>query len=103
MKREEDLKEDELLLYAQLDTLTNNLVANTSDYSLDSDMKIVDPLNDSMPSRANGVHQVNQIDNNKIQIDAHSKTDIGYSTSHYVRYKFQDGKHIKIWECGICK
>lgn len=27
----------------------------------------------------------------------------GFGTSHFVRYKLQEGKHVKIWECGICK
>lgn len=25
------------------------------------------------------------------------------SLPHYIKYKLQDGKHVKVWECGICK
>lgn len=46
------------------------------------------------------------LDNNeKINNNFKSNTDIKckIDNSHYVKYKLQNGKHIKTWECRICK
>lgn len=107
VKREE-LKDDDILLYAQLDTMTN-LAASASNCSLSPDIKMVDPLQNPLPLATEGELQDQQNKNNNTQVNMGkqavlSKNDtFGYSTAHYVRYKLQDGKHTKVWECGICK
>nr|CAH7725771.1 unnamed protein product [Callosobruchus chinensis] len=74
-----------MLLFAQLDTLS-------SDFQIVQEVEI-DQTGD--PGRSS------QLDQDSIAAEL-SKLPLGGSTSHYVRYKLQDGKHVKIWECGIC-
>lgn len=95
------MKDDDIYLLAQLDNLTNNITAPSSTFPLTPEIKVMDSLQ-GLQTTSNGVLQDHQFETNKLPILSKSEA-FGYSTSHYVRYKLQDGKHIKIWECGICK
>ncbi|XP_018563493.1 zinc finger protein 737-like [Anoplophora glabripennis] len=91
----EDIKDEEdILLFAQLDNLANNISSN-NDFQMVQEVEVVDRLHASDEFR------------NKLPIDltkfpTTSEAQHESNTSHYVRYKLQDGKHVKIWECGIC-
>ncbi|KAJ8944346.1 hypothetical protein NQ318_016153 [Aromia moschata] len=94
IKAEEIKDEDDILLFAQLDNLTNNISNN--EYQIVQEVEVVDQLQGT-PNEFG----------DKLPIDLTKLSDTGSdmqnegSTSHYVRYKLQDGKHVKIWECGI--
>lgn len=38
-----------------------------------------------------------------IELTVPCKPDVKVERSHFVKYIIRDGKHIKVWECGICK
>lgn len=92
----EDIKDEEdILLFAQLDNLANN-ISSSNDFQMVQEVEVVDRLQTPDEFR------------NKLPIDltkfpTSSEIQHESNTSHYVRYKLQDGKHVKIWECGICK
>ncbi|KAI4455214.1 zinc finger c2h2 superfamily [Holotrichia oblita] len=57
--------------------------------------------------------QLNQLINTnnfnpKINFDLYNNKNVSNAKadgnlSHFVKYKVQDGKHTKVWQCGICK
>lgn len=98
------------MLFAQLDTITNNLAASSSSYAtLNSEMKIMDPLHNELQTTIDDSlqgegYETHKSSMNSTKVPLISKNESpGFGTSHFVCYKLQDGKHVKIWECGICK
>nr|CAI5837247.1 unnamed protein product [Callosobruchus analis] len=82
-----------MLLFAQLDNLSSSLANGTSDFQIVQEVEI---------DQMGGARRSSHLDEDSIEAEL-SKLPLGGSTSHYVRYKLQDGKHVKIWECGICE
>ncbi|KAJ8971189.1 hypothetical protein NQ317_005359 [Molorchus minor] len=94
--KSEDIKdEDDILLFAQLDNLTNNMANN--EFQIVQEVEVVDQLQAAQSDFAGKL----PIDLNNLSTNSELQYT-GGNTSHYVRYKLQDGKHVKIWECGIC-
>ncbi|CAH2003583.1 unnamed protein product [Acanthoscelides obtectus] len=92
LKTETMRDEDDLFLFAQLDNLSNNIGSLNSDFQIVQEVEI---------DELGGGSRNSDVDETVIETDLR-KSPPGGSTSHYVRYKLQDGKHVKIWECGIC-
>lgn len=104
-----------MLLFAHLDSISNNLAANSNDFPITQNVEIGDHSENTEQEIVSKDELQEQFDNkiamtlDKLSQATTSGIDVGNSenmnlnTSHFVRYKLQDGRHIKIWECGICK
>ncbi|XP_050515635.1 zinc finger protein 710-like isoform X2 [Diabrotica virgifera virgifera] len=86
---------DDVTLFAQLDNITNNLTASISDTAMATPIFITAKL----PEIQNESTEIEELQNKSFLPDPLN----GNHISHFVRYKIQDGKHVKIWECGICQ
>ncbi|XP_072397785.1 uncharacterized protein [Diabrotica undecimpunctata] len=86
---------DDVTLFAQLDNITNNLTASISDTTMANPMCI--PIR--LPENRTESTEIEDVQNKSFLPDPLH----GNHISHFVRYKIQDGKHVKIWECGICQ
>nr|XP_023017882.1 transcription factor E4F1-like [Leptinotarsa decemlineata] len=100
IKREEMKDEDDILLFAQLDNITNNLAAHSNDFHLGQNMDRMEEAANLMQSSFN--NNINEKPPTDLNNSSETKLNEGHGTSHYVKYKLQDGKHVKVWECGVC-
>ncbi|XP_057670679.1 zinc finger protein 836-like [Diorhabda carinulata] len=99
--KNEELKDDyDLSLLAQLDDITYNLASDTNDLPMVRDLELPSPISEtSNNSLQNGMSNFKENDLPDLQFSPNKEP----SNVHYVKYKLQDGRHVKIWECGICK
>ncbi|CAH1105315.1 unnamed protein product [Psylliodes chrysocephalus] len=109
IKREELKDEYDIFLFAHLDNITNNLDSGSNDLPFTPEMDMSQQMRDQVseqPTIENESNNVDDKDSEELNISLlkDQGPDMnGNSTSHFVRYKLQNGKHVKMWVCGICQ
>ncbi|GJQ83402.1 hypothetical protein Trydic_g14184 [Trypoxylus dichotomus] len=108
--KEEIVKDDDILLFtpAEMEEFTNanefEIVDNIGNtVTIPDNASFAIPFNDEQLNHLINTNNFNP----KINFDAYgNKSSINIKAegnqSHFVKYKVQDGKHTKVWQCGIC-
>nr|XP_022905795.1 uncharacterized protein LOC111417674 isoform X1 [Onthophagus taurus] len=124
--KEEIVKEDDILLFTQAEVeeeLSGNdrgVVSNTSSFeivdNIANTVQIPENASFNYPFSEEQLNQLNQLLNGTNFISKNNPGD-GYENfftpkiggikmegnySHFIKYKVQEGKHTKVWQCGIC-
>lgn len=95
--KEEEIDEEDALLFHHLDSITNEIVNNADDLQIVQDMEI---LTSDQPGPSNE-HILKLSDGQNFdRLGNCIKRKIG--DSHFVKYKIEDGKQVKTWECATC-
>lgn len=109
--KDDTCKSEDVLLFTQFemdqfrDNTNNNQIMDNIMGPLNINENVA--YNLQLMDNQNGNQIVTRDDYNKLQIDMSNiyKTEIKneYQPAHYIKYKVENGKAVKVWQCGICK
>ncbi|CAG9855840.1 unnamed protein product [Phyllotreta striolata] len=105
--KNEDLKDEyDIFLFAHLDNITNNIVNGSNDLPFGNQMEAA-PLPPSKP-RDHLDHDMAFDEKEVANLDVaelmkFESEDADNGTTHFVRHEIQNGKQVKLWECGVCQ